>query len=136
MLKINTLVIEDELVLFMLLEKKIAKHNLAQKIKISNAPTLEEAVELNSKFKYDGVFLDLNLPTSSGLKTLEKALEIFDIPIIVFSSLSKDEDLAYQCIEMGAYDLIPKTVVVPEEFYRRMCYAILKYNRKKALETV
>ena len=128
--KINVLVVEDEHLLFKLLEKKIARHNLANKMSMTLASTIEEAIEIYPKQKFDGVFLDLNLPTTRGISTLSTAKTIFEIPIVVYSSIDYEENLPFDCLELGAQDFISKKVIIPEDFYRRMCFAIIRSANK------
>lgn len=58
----------------------------------------------------DLVFLDVMMPNLNGISTLENLKDhdrLRDIPVIILTSRSREEDIA-KCIELGADDFISK----------------------------
>ena len=58
----------------------------------------------------DVVTLDIEMPKMDGIKTLKELKKInVNIPIIMLSSISKTcTELTMECLELGAFDFIPK----------------------------
>jgi len=74
----------------------------------SHAETLYTAEEMCSNNEFDVILLDLNLPDSMGLETLDHLNGLFpEIPIIVLTG-SNDAELTLQSVQHGAQDYIPK----------------------------
>lgn len=62
--------------------------------------------------KPDVITLDINMPRMDGLTTLETIVRDFRIPVILVSSLTREgAEITLKCLEMGAFDFVPK----PEE---------------------
>ena len=78
----------------------------------------------------DVVLLDLGLPESLGLQTLEQVLAAApNQPIVVFTGLS-DEDLGIKAVQKGAQDYLVKGQVNLDLLVRALRYAI---ERKQML---
>jgi len=73
------------------------------------AETLYEGIELCEEKEIDLVLLDLSLPDSRGLRTLESFLERSprDIPVIVMTGTS-DATVGEQAVRAGAQDYLVK----------------------------
>lgn len=72
----------------------------------------------------DVVLLDLGLPESLGLQTLEHVLEAApNLPIVVFTGLS-DEELGIKAVQKGAQDYLVKGQVNLDILVRSLRYAI------------
>ena len=72
----------------------------------------------------DVVLLDLGLPESRGLQTLEQVLEAApNLPIVVFTGLS-DEELGIKAVQKGAQDYLVKGQVNLDLLVRSLRYAI------------
>jgi PAS domain S-box-containing protein len=98
---------------------------------------IKEASEYfeNQECLFDVVLLDLVLPNSSGIKTYEKIKSVCDIPIVIISEF---EDLACECIKLGAQDYLLKSNITMGIISRSILYAIerTKLEKKKIeLET-
>ncbi|HLI55845.1 MAG TPA: diguanylate cyclase, partial [Actinomycetota bacterium] len=78
----------------------------------------------------DLVLLDLSLPDSEGLETLERMVQMAPgIPVVVLTSRS-DEGLAVSSVQQGAQDYLVKGAYEPASLARSIRYAI----ERKALE--
>lgn len=100
---------------------------------IESCGTIESIPEDLSKFNI--VFLDLNLPSYSGLETLDKVLEIInDIPIIVLTGL-ENESMGLECIKRGASDYMVKWDISNTDLlYKTIKYALERYTLLKSLK--
>jgi len=100
---------------------------------IQVAERLSHGLKALSGGRFDVVLLDLSLPDSSGLDTLEKVLSRApQVAIIVLTGLS-DEDLALEAMRKGAEDYLVKGQVDEYLLSRAIRYAI---ERKRAGEAL
>ncbi|ELY93547.1 response regulator receiver modulated GAF sensor protein [Natrialba chahannaoensis JCM 10990] len=110
---------------------------------ITRAKRLEEGLELFDQRAIDVVLLDLNLPDSQGLETLEKVSGASTAtPIVVLTGL-RDQQVGIQAIQQGAQDFLVKDEVTSELLVRTIHHAIERarqeYERRRQreqLETV
>ncbi|MBI5524356.1 MAG: PAS domain S-box protein [Desulfarculus sp.] len=79
------------------------------------------------------IILDLMLPDSAGLHTLEQVLHRASwIPIVVVSG-EQDEELAKEAIKIGAQDYLTKNVLKPSVVSRVLRYAMERKANENAL---
>ena len=91
---------------------------------LSHADQLGEAVQVCFGNRVDVILLDLNLPDSTGLETLESLNGLFpQIPIIVLTGLN-DAELTIQSVQHGAQDYITKEECTSQLLTRVIHYAI------------
>lgn len=92
---------------------------------VSIAENMKSAVADLSESVYDIIILDLNLPDSSGLATLDIIVGSTErlIPVIVLTGVD-DDDIGLSSIERGAEDYLIKGEVDPPQFLRSIKYAI------------
>jgi DNA-binding NarL/FixJ family response regulator len=82
----------------------------------------------------DVVLLDLGLPESLGLQTLEQVLEAApNLPIVVFTGLF-DEELGIKAVQKGAQDYLVKGQVIFDLLVRSLRYAIERKQMVIALQ--
>jgi signal transduction histidine kinase len=123
-------------------DRKIVKLALEQSsgaadFNIEIAGTLEEATDCLKNKDYDAVLLDLGLPDSSGVNTVQKAHEANpNVPIIVLTGLS--EEMGLDAIGKGAEDYLVKGNSLEHSLVRIIRYAIerkkVERKLKKAIE--
>jgi signal transduction histidine kinase len=81
----------------------------------------------------DIVLLDLRLPDSSGLETLETALESIEtVPVIVLTGMP-DTELGIEAVSNGAQDYLVKDDVTPEVLARAIRYSIERKRTEREL---
>jgi PAS domain S-box-containing protein len=95
---------------------------------ILNVLNLVQAIECLTKNKLDIILLDLNLPDSFGIPTVEKINERFpDLPIVVLTGLG-DEMVGEEALQCGAQDYLNKSDIDNRILLRTIRYSI---ERKK-----
>jgi diguanylate cyclase (GGDEF)-like protein len=100
---------------------------------ITPAGRLDEALELLDGSAFEVVLLDLSLPDSSGLKTVNRVRTAAEqLPIVVLSGRD-DEETALRALQSGAEDYLVKGRGDGELMARAIRYAI---ERKKAEENL
>jgi two-component system, chemotaxis family, CheB/CheR fusion protein len=93
-------------------------------------PRLSSALELLAVEKFDVVVLDLGLPDSDGMGSLEPILRAAEyIPVILLTGL-EDEVLAAESVRGGAQDYLVKGQFDPKTLSRSIRYSI---ERKRIL---
>lgn len=90
---------------------------------VDGAVRLEEAIALAQHYRFDVVLLDLNLPDSDGLATVEQFVSAVHLPTIILT-VQDDEALALQAINKGAQDYLIKDEISPEMLVRSIRYSI------------
>lgn len=97
------------------------------------ARALREALAPEQLTGVDVVLLDLNLPDSNGIETLETVREHApDVPIVVLTGMS-DQRLEASIMRSGAQDYLPKGSFTPELLARSMFYAVERKLLQKEL---
>ena len=84
------------------------------------ASTGWEGIDLAVKEQPGVILLDLRLPDITGLtvlETLRTALSTKNIPIIVVSAISKDDDVM-KAMQMGAFDYVVKPITYDDMIRR------------------
>ncbi|MGE0091162.1 MAG: chemotaxis-specific protein-glutamate methyltransferase CheB [Bacteroidales bacterium] len=77
---------------------------------IAHASNGEEAVRYAKVFKPDIISMDMIMPVMDGLEATKEIMQNLPIPIVIVSSIYKDQDkiLAIKELEAGAVAVIPK----------------------------
>ncbi|MHC4757906.1 MAG: PAS domain-containing protein [Planctomycetota bacterium] len=104
---LSVLVVEDDRVNFMLLEKLLHKSPLPVD-EIESAPSLEAALEIIQDHEFDIIFLDLNLPDSNGLETITKTHKKSPDTAIIVVTGAYDDALGPETIQYGAQEYLRK----------------------------
>ncbi len=137
---VKVLLIEDSLSFARLLQEflKIAK---SQEFHLVHVQRLANAIEELEKDReaahpFDVILLDLTLPDSQGLTSLEPLMrQAPNLPIVVLTN-TNDDTLAIEAVRLGAQDYLVKRQVNPELLVRSVCYAIERKQAAKTLQEV
>ena len=101
----------------------------SSQFELTHVRSRQEALGQFSLNEYHVVLLDLNLPDSRGLKTVQEFLQAdSNTPIIVLSG-QDDEAMAIESVQVGAQDYILKGDTSGRHLRRSIRYAI---ERKRA----
>ncbi len=100
---------------------------------ITHVESLESALESVESSSFDIVLLDLGLPESKGVDTLERFLpEVHNVPVVVLTGLD-DKETAVEAIQHGAQDYLPKDDLSTDVLLRSVRYAIERKKQELAL---
>lgn len=102
-------------------------------VNLTHVIRLEEALTLLDQVRFHAVLLDLQLPDSKGLETLQVLQKHSPyIPFIVLTGFN-DEDLALQAVRQGAQDYLVKGSIDGNLLVRSIRYAIERKRTEEAL---
>jgi putative nucleotidyltransferase with HDIG domain len=105
-------------------------------IRLEQCASLGEARQLVGSCLYDSILLDLGLPDSTGLATLEAVRETCpDSPVIVLTGLD-DMDVALSALKAGAADFLTKGAISGELLVRAIRYAIERTKADQQIRTL
>ncbi|MEB3281453.1 MAG: hybrid sensor histidine kinase/response regulator [Lyngbya sp.] len=132
---VNILLIEDSLAEARLLQE-LLKGFQFNSFNLVHVKRLTEAIGLltdQPTLVYDAILLDLTLPDSEGLNSLQPLLQCAPrVPIVVLTN-TNDDELALEAVRRGAQDYLVKRQVSVETLVRSLRYAI---ERKQAMESL
>lgn len=95
---------------------------------------LSEGISYLQQNHCDVIFLDMNLPDSSGLSTVTRLLEaVSTTPIIVLTGLS-DGSFGTEAVKLGAQDYLLKGDIDGRMLKRAMFYAVERKKLEVALK--
>lgn len=131
--RLNVLLVDDDLA-----DRKIIRRTLAANaadVKIVEAVSVAEGLELLRTESFDVVLLDYKLPGLSGLEMVQELRSRPDLGsiAIVMMSASENESLAVQCIESGAQDFIQKSDLKRLNLHRAIVHAQKRFELEHKL---
>lgn len=133
--KFQVLIVEDDPPIRNLISTTLKTHDY----KYLLAKNGEEALLQASTYSPDVVFLDLGLPDIDGVEIIKKIREWSNMPIIVISARSEDED-KIEALDSGADDYLTKPFSVEELLARlrvmQRRIALLKSDDEKGEKSV
>lgn len=113
------------------LMKASMEDSLYHKVVTLHADRLQKAVEMVMSEQPDVILLDLGLPDSSGLDTVDRMVRAAGpIPIVVLTGYS-DESLGLEAVTRGAQDYLVKGEADSASLARSLRYSI---QRRRGLE--
>ncbi len=124
---IKILLIEDNLDYAQLIKRILTKKS-PDSMNVEHHDTFAGGFGRAQKGEIDLILLDLDLPDSGNIDTLQAIKEATEVPIIVLTG-TDDENLALRAVQMGAQDYLMKGQVDARLLVRSIRYAI---ERKKA----
>lgn len=96
--------------------------------------TLADALQVIGRYKFDAVLVDLNLPDSTGLATVQRVCAVApDLPVIALSG-RQDAGIARQALVCGAQDFVFKQELNGVRLARSILYAIERQRQACELE--
>jgi len=109
---------------------------VSQKYHIEHKNNFTEGLAILEKGKTDLLLLDLSLPDSYGLETIENANKVVpDLPIIVLTGRN-DEDFAVEVVKTGAQDYLVKGEITGPLLSRSIRYAIRRKEMESDLKNI
>lgn len=105
------------------------------RFEVAWASTLTDALRLSTEADFDCVLLDLTLPDSTGLASVDAMLDRDDpAPVVVLSGLD-DPTVAVEAVQRGAQDYLTKRTMDAELLARAIRYAITRFAAESELHT-
>jgi PAS domain S-box-containing protein len=123
---ISVLLLEDDPTYRMIVKRQLQR-SPQPPIELTIAGTLAEALgylQQDTQNTFDAILLDLNLPDSRGVNTLQNMQHSAPNSAIVVLTSTEDEELALQLIQMGAQDYLIKQQVSDHLLTRSITYSI------------
>ncbi len=131
---IKILLVEDDEIDRLLIEQALAKNHTNIEFATDSAGSLSEAIECLNTREYSVILLDLMLPDSLGLETVQKIKKIDShVPIVVLTRLD-DEKAGLYAIKTGAMDYLVKGQVLDNVLVRTIQYAIERNQMQLVLQ--
>ncbi|MDY6791960.1 MAG: diguanylate cyclase [Thermodesulfobacteriota bacterium] len=130
---VSALIIEDDPYIAQMIRRMLNKVRDIS-FELVHADRLSSGLEHLQDEHFAIILLDLGLPDSSGIKTLNKVYaQTSDIPIIVFTG-QNDETLGIKAVNAGAEDYLIKGQTDSKALVRAIRYAVGRHQAKKALK--
>jgi len=105
-------------------------------IELVKAELLATGLDILAEDDIEVVLLDLTLPDSMGLETLDQVRHYApEAPVVVLTGLD-DEDLALKAVQAGAQDYLVKGQVDGNSLVRAMRYAIERHRVQSSLHNL
>jgi len=129
---VHILLVEDNLPEARLLQELLQGVGV-RSFRLDHVKRLAEAIARLQAEAFDAVLLDLTLPDSYGLASLDTLIQQApSLPVVVLTN-TNDDDLAVQAVRHGAQDYLVKRLVTQDMLVRSLRYAI---ERKQAAEAL
>ena len=98
-------------------------HSIDSNYQVTHVGRLSDAINYVENNPTSLILLDLSLPDSHGLETVEKMVSVAsEIPLVVMTG-SEDHDMALQALKLGAQDYLPKGNIDEQMLGRSIQYA-------------
>jgi two-component system, cell cycle sensor histidine kinase and response regulator CckA len=129
---VNILLIEDNLAEARWMHE-LLKDAMHQRFSLVHNKRLADAIAQLNQVHFDVILLDLTLPDSQGLASLDTLTTCAsNLPIVVLTN-TKDDQLAIEAVRQGAQDYLVKRQVNGDVLVRSLNYAIERKRVSEAL---
>jgi len=129
---LNILLVEDNPADARLIESYLGR-GIRGSVELRTCKRLDEALDLVRRQPPDAVLLDLGLPDSQGLETIDRLAARSDgLPVVVLTG-RHDEQVALQAIRRGAQDYLSKGAFDAELLGRTIRYAVERSHAEKSI---
>ena len=131
---INILLVDDDPA-----DRRLVKLTLAKSVEpvsfaVETVSSLAEGLKQLETHSFDLLLLDLGLPDSRGLETVDKAHRAHpDIPIVVLTGLA-DEETGLEAIKTGANDYLVKDNLLKDLLVRSIRYSLERKDIERQLQ--
>jgi signal transduction histidine kinase len=131
--RVEVLVLEDNPGDAQLLHAELGAEALID-VHLTVAFRLSEGLHLLATRQFDAVLLDLNLPDSRGLETLDRLrAAVPEVPLIIHTGI-QDDDIALRALRAGAHDYVVKGPGIGPLLARSVHFAIERNRLRAELE--
>ena len=137
--KLAVLLIEDDIDYASLLHLRLTRvqNRTARlpEVQITHVHSMADAEASLRASDFDLALLDLSLPDSKGLHTLEYLKRKYPLLSIVVLTVNDDDEVAMAAIEMGAQDYLVKDEINVSLLLRAMRHAVKRSDMLTVLES-
>lgn len=105
--------------------------NAGKQFLIHLVPSLADAIKALELDTYDVILLDLGLPDSQGLNTLQKIMEIPHAAAVVVLTGQNDIHTGQQAVSMGATDYLIKSQLATGQLLANTLHYALVYQQQR-----
>ncbi len=130
------LVIEDNPSDLVNLKREISKMGQSLNgliVEIKECTNLKEGLAELQNYNYDLLFLDLSLPDSEGLSSIDNIREVYDLPIVVLTG-SKEDEIGISSIQHGVQDFLSKEDLKATILKKTILFSIERFLMEKKME--
>jgi len=133
---VQVLLIEDNAAEAVLLKEALDGNNPLVTFNVEVADRLSEGLNQIAKNAFDLVLLDLGLPDSHGLETLQGVAGKYPaIPVVVLTG-REDAELGVHAVGQGAQDYLIKSQINSDSLTRVIRYAIERQRQQQESERI
>ncbi len=105
--KVRVLIVDDSAIVREILTQRLSRDPRIEVVASAMDPYV--ARDKLEKLEIDVITLDIEMPRMDGLTFLRILMRQYPLPVIIVSSLAKDENnAAMKALELGAVDVVPK----------------------------
>ncbi|MCF8373483.1 MAG: chemotaxis response regulator protein-glutamate methylesterase [Bacteroidales bacterium] len=123
--KIKVLIVDDSALVRQSLQKILEQEPSFDVIGTASDPYF--AARIIARDAPDVITLDIQMPRMNGLTFLQKIMSQHPIPVVVISSLAKENsDIAIKAWQLGAIDVIEKPILKTKEFFEISSHNIIQ----------
>ena len=102
-------------------------------VTITHAEDMATGTDYLEMETFDVVLLDLQLPDSDGIESVETVTEVAPlVPVIVLTGMPETQ-LGYEAVSLGAQDYLPKDDLEPQLLLKTIQYAIERKEQSREL---
>ena len=131
---INILVVDDDACDCRLVAQTLKRSSQTTEFAIETAESLADGLDCLNSRSFDLVLLDLGLPDSRGIETVQEVHVVSpNVPIVVLTGLD-DEQTGLEAIRNGAEDYLVKGESLQYTLVRAVRYAIERKQTRKLKE--
>jgi signal transduction histidine kinase/DNA-binding response OmpR family regulator len=132
--QVEILLVDDDPQDRRLVQLILAKSYSPGQYNVQTSGTMSEAMRCLDNDNYDVVLLDLNLPDSRGIETVQKVRDAnSDVIIIVLTGLD-DEETGVEAIKKGASDYLVKGKYLASILVRTIRYALERKHTEREIQ--
>jgi serine/threonine-protein kinase len=129
---LHLLIVEDDPIAAQLVMMALRGSKGDPAIKATVAPTLKDALDALSHRRFDAIILDLSLPDSEGVATVERIAEAAGGTAIVVHTGARGEAACLAALHAGAQDYLVKGGVSRDVLLRAIGHAIARKSASMA----
>ncbi len=122
--QINILLVDDDPQDQRLVEVILSKSYAPGQYHVQTAGSMSETIEFLNRDDYDVVLLDLNLPDSRGIDTVQRVHDLNSHAAVVVLTGLDDEEIGIEAIQKGASDYLVKGKYLASLLVRTIRYSL------------